>query len=77
MAIMSDDVVTKQKDIVLGCLPENHTADIEADETSFRHWSDGYHHYWYPWIENRFNFSDSNGNGSNSNDYCIVSPSFR
>lgn len=50
MQIMSSDIIAKQGAIVFGQLPDMLTADVEADESSFSHWSDGQTDYWYPWI---------------------------
>jgi uncharacterized protein with PIN domain len=50
MQIMSSDIIAKQGDMVFGQLPDRKTADVEADESSFNHWSDGQDHFWYPWI---------------------------
>jgi len=50
MQIMSSDIIAKQGDMVFGQLPDRMTADVEADESSFSHWSDGKDHFWYPWI---------------------------
>ena len=50
MEIMSWDAVGKQSKITSGVLPSNKTVDLEADESSFAHWTDGDDHYWYPFV---------------------------